>query len=156
MIFDTLDNHARYDGLGHNLPTALRFLLENDLASLPLGRIEIDGDNLFALVQEYTTKSVEQGKWEAHREYIDIQYMASGQERMGFANIRTMQLGEYMPEKDFQPMTGNGNHVDVFAGAFVIFFPEDGHMPGLCVNAPEPIKKVVLKVKIQQITNNDN
>jgi YhcH/YjgK/YiaL family protein len=148
MIFDTLDNHARYAGLGNNLPAALKFLLENDLTALPVGRIEIDGDNLYALVQEYTTKPAAQGVWEAHRRYIDVQYLFSGHERMGFAQLSTMQLGEYVPARDFQPMSGTGNHVDVFAGAFVIFFPEDGHMPGLCVDAPEPIRKAVLKVRI--------
>jgi YhcH/YjgK/YiaL family protein len=149
MIFDTLDNHARYAGLGHNLPAALKFLMENDLTSLPIGRMEIDGDNLYALVQEYVTKPLEQGLWESHRKYIDVQYMVSGQERMGIANLHAMRLGEYVPEKDFQPMSGMGNHLDVFAGSFVIFFPDDAHMPGLQTHEPELIRKVVLKVKIQ-------
>jgi YhcH/YjgK/YiaL family protein len=148
MIFDTLDNHARYEGLGNNLPAALKFLLENDLTSLPPGRMDIDGGNLYALVQEYFTRPAEQGVWEAHRRYIDVQYMVSGQERMGVANLRTMQLGEYVSEKDFQPMSGKGDYLDVLAGSFVIFFPEDGHMPGLCVIAPEAVRKVVLKVRI--------
>jgi YhcH/YjgK/YiaL family protein len=59
-----------------------------------------------------------------------------------------MQLGEYIAERDFQPMSGVGNFLDVFAGAFVIFFPDDAHMPGLQASQPEPIRKVVLKVKI--------
>ncbi len=148
MIFDTLDNLNRYAGLPHNLHRALEYLSETDLRSLPVGRIDIDSDRLYALVQEYTTKPAKQGLWEAHRKYIDIQYMQTGCERMGFANICTMTLGEFVPEKDFQPMSGTGSSVDVFEGAFVIFFPEDGHMPGLCVDAPEPVRKVVLKVKI--------
>jgi YhcH/YjgK/YiaL family protein len=147
MIFDTLDQHVRYAGLPHRLPAALNYLLETDLAALPVGRVDLDGDNLYVLVQEYTTKPAELGKWEAHRRYIDVQYLVSGQERMGFANLRTLQLGEYLPDKDFQALNGAGNQVDVFAGSFVIFFPEDGHMPGLCVGAPEPVKKVVLKVR---------
>lgn len=148
MIFDTLENANRYTGLGHHLPTALKYLQETDLAALPLGRTDIDGDNLYVLVQEYATKSDDLGKWEAHRKYIDIQYMASGSERMGFANLRTMQLGEFEPEKDFQPMTGSGNFVEVFVGSFVIFFPQDAHMPGLLVNIPEPVRKIVLKVRL--------
>jgi YhcH/YjgK/YiaL family protein len=149
MIFDTLDNHARYTGLGYNLPAALKFLLENDLTSLPIGRMEIDGDTLFALVQEYVTKPAEQGLWEAHRKYIDVQTMASGKERIGVANLHTMQLGEYIPENDFQPMSGTGSHLDVFANAFVIFFPNDAHMPGQQIHQPELIRKVVLKVRFQ-------
>lgn len=148
MIFDTLDNLARYDGLGHNLPRALKFLSETNLTTLPIGRMDIDGENLYVMVQEYATKPAEQGKWEAHRKYIDIQYMVSGTERMGFANLRTMQVGEYTPEKDFQALSGTGSFVDVFAGSFVIFFPEDGHMPCLCMDEPQQVRKVVLKVKI--------
>jgi YhcH/YjgK/YiaL family protein len=147
MIFDTLENALRYARLGDNLPAALKYLLETDLASLPLGRTDLDGNRLYILVQEYDTKPLDQSKWEAHRQYIDVQYVASGRERMGFANLGTMQLGEYKPEKDFQALSGPANYVDVFAGAFVIFFPEDAHMPGLCVDQPEPVRKVVLKVQ---------
>lgn len=149
MIFDTLDHSMHYAGLGDRLRTALKFLQDTDLSALPVGRTEIDGDNLFALVQEYATKLQEQGMWEAHRHYIDIQYVQRGQERMGFASLATMNLGEYVPEKDFLPMSGLGNFVDVFAGSFVVFFPQDGHMPGLCVDAPEPVRKVVLKVALE-------
>ena len=151
MIFDTLDQYARYTILGGSFPAAMKFLMENDLTSLPAGRIEIDGDNLFAVVQEYLTKPARQGLWEAHRRYIDIQYIASGQERMGFANLQTMQLGEYFPEKDYQALTGAGNYLDAFARSFAIFVPEDGHMPGLCIKAPEAVKKVVLKVKLRTV-----
>jgi len=148
MIFDILGNNALYAGLGHNLPAGLEFLREHDLTTLPLGRMEIDGNNLYALVQEYKTKPAEQGVWEAHRQYIDIQYMVAGRERMGFTNIRSMTSGEYVPERDFQPMTGSGNTLELFANSFVIFFPEDGHMPGLLIDSPEMIRKVVLKVKL--------
>jgi biofilm protein TabA len=148
MIFDLLENHARYTGLGPNLAAAFDYLVNTDLAALKPGRINLQGDALYVLVQEYTTKPAEQGLWEAHRRYIDVQYIFSGRERMGFAHLSTMQLGEYVPERDFQPMTGSGNQIDVFAGAFVIFHPEDAHMPGLAVTIPEPVKKIVVKVGI--------
>ena len=137
--------------MGDRIYSALNYVLQTKLIySLPLGRFDIDGSHLYALVQEYPTKPIEQGKWEAHRKYIDIQYMVSGKERMGFANINTLQQGIYSAEKDLLQMEGTGNFVDVFAGAFVIFFPEDGHMPGLNAGVPEIIKKVVLKVKIPE------
>lgn len=147
MIFDALANSGIYVGLGNRLADTLKYLQETDLASLPVGRIDLDGDRLYVLVQEYNTRSLEQGKWEAHRRYIDVQYVTSGVERMGFANLGTMQLAENIPEKDFQALSGSGNFVDVFAGSFVVFFPEDAHMPGLCVEQHEPIRKVVLKVR---------
>ena len=148
MIFDVLSNSALYSGLPCNLASALKFLMETDLSKLDIGRTDIDGDNLYALVQEYYTRPLSEGKWEAHRKYIDIQYMEIGMERMGFANLSQMQLGEFEYEKDSQPMSGKGNFVDVFAGSFVIFFPDDGHMPGLCVDSTKQIRKIVIKVKI--------
>ncbi len=150
MIFDSMDQLGRYKNLGKNIAAAVDYLLNTELASLPVGRVEIDGERLYALVQEYTTKPADQGVWEAHRRYIDIQYVQRGQERMGFASLGKMQLDAYVPEKDFQPMTGSGSIVDVFEGAFVIFFPEDAHMPGLSVNAPEPVRKIVLKVRVEE------
>jgi biofilm protein TabA len=146
MIFDTLNHAANYNPLNPRFEQSFRFLQENDLANLPVGRMNLDGDNLYVLVQEYTTKAPEQGVWEAHRRYIDIQYMVSGVENMGFANIQSLQLGEYIPERDFQPLSGKGNTVTVIPGSFVIFFPQDGHKPGLFAEGPAPVKKVVFKV----------
>jgi biofilm protein TabA len=148
MIFDLLANHTRYTGLGPNLAAAFDFLANTNLAALKPGRIDLKGEALYVLVQEYTTKPAEQGLWEAHRRYIDVQYILSGHERMGFAQLSTMQLGDYVPERDFQPMSGSGHTLDVFPGAFVIFHPQDAHMPGLAVNIPEPVKKIVVKVGI--------
>lgn len=148
MIFDTIEHAARYASLGARLAAGLSYLQHTDLTTLPVGRNEISGDDIYALVQEYMTKPAEAGVWESHRKYIDIQYMVSGTEQMGYASLSRMQLGEYIPEKDFQQMTGAGNMVEVFAGSFVIFFPEDGHMPGLNSGVPQPVRKVVLKLKL--------
>jgi biofilm protein TabA len=149
MIFDTLENMHLYAGLiPARLYQGLQFLRDTDLTTLAIGRHDIDADNLYALVQEYTTRPFEQGKWEAHRKYIDIQHMVSGIERMGFANLAFMQLGEYFPDRDFQSLSGLGSSVDVLPGAFTIFFPQDAHMPGLCVDQPVPIRKVVLKISV--------
>ncbi|HPH94866.1 MAG TPA: YhcH/YjgK/YiaL family protein [Anaerolineaceae bacterium] len=149
MIFESLEQIQRYKGLSAGLDRALDFLSIEDLAALPAGRLDMDGDNLYALVQEFSTRPLEQGKWEAHRRYIDVQCVAAGRERMGFAHLRDLSVGEYVAEKDFVPAAGKGNFVDVYAGAFVVFFPEDAHMPCLAVDEPEPVKKVVIKIKIQ-------
>ena len=140
MIFDTLEHWARYAAPESRLALAFKFLRDTDLNALPIGRTEIDGDRLYALVQEYTTRPLEEGKWEAHRRYVDVQYVQHGQERMGFANLAVMTAGQYQPEKDFLALSGEGNFVDVFAGAFVVFFPQDAHMPCLCVKSPQTVR----------------
>lgn len=150
MIFDTLENHALYAPSGSRLAVAFQFLRENDLAALPIGRVEIAGDEIFALVQEYTTKTLEQAAWEAHRAYIDLQYVVSSAERMGFANLASLEPGAYVAEKDYLSASGTANFVDVFAGAYTIFFPQDAHMPGLSVTTPQRVRKVVIKIRLEE------
>lgn len=150
MIFDRLILFSRFTGLSKNLSTALHYLATQDFSTARPGRIDLQGDELFALVQEYMTKPFEQGIWEAHRRYIDVQYMISGRERIFFAPLETMRLGTYVAEKDFLPMTGNGSPLDLSAGFFVVFYPEDAHMPGLQANTCESVKKVVVKIRIPE------
>jgi biofilm protein TabA len=146
MIFDKLDRYPRYTGLGKNLAEAFTYLAENNFTGTPPGRIDLQGDAMYALVQEYATRPLEQGNWEAHRRYIDVQYIVNGRERILFAPIESLKAGDYIPEKDFLPFTGRGSIIDLPAGFFVIFFPEDAHMPGLAIEHPELVKKVVIKL----------
>ncbi len=148
MIFDKLQRTPRYTGLSRNLARALEYLASNDFSQTPVGKIELDGDSLYAIVQTYTTKPLEQGAWEAHRRYIDVQYLVSGRERIFFSPLERMQVGSYVSERDFLPMAGTGTALELTAGFFAIFHPEDAHMPGLAFEDPEPVKKVVVKVAV--------
>ena len=113
------------------------------------GRHELDGDKVFALVQQYQTKPLAEGKWEAHRKYIDVQYVAAGVEKIGWAPVSRLKVTELYDEtKDVAFYTGKGDFVTVPAGWFVILFPEDAHMPSIAVDAPSPVTKVVVKVKV--------
>ena len=135
-------------GLAQRLQAAFHYLQTADLANTPPGRVEIDGNRVFARVQEYNTKPRTQGFWEAHRQYLDVQYVVSGLEHMGFANIEQLTAGAYDAAKDFLPLDGAGSFVLLPAGMFTVFMPQDGHMPGIAVNEPQPVKKVVVKVAI--------
>lgn len=147
MVFDNVKNSSLYDGLGERIQTALEYLRSNDFEKFEPGRYEIDGENIFAMVQSYNSKKMEEGFWEAHRKYIDIQYVFKGTERMGFENIRNMKMaGEYDKEKDFSLFEGEGGFIEVKAGEFVIFYPQDIHMPGIAPKEPDKVQKVVVKV----------
>ena len=148
MIFDNLARASRYAGLGNTFQTALTYLVRQDFSTSPIGRSDLQGDELYAMLQEFTTKPFDQGVWEAHRRYIDVHYVISGQEKIFFAPIETMQPGEYLTDKDFLPLKGTGSPLVLSKGFFVIFYPEDAHMPGLQVDAPELVRKVVLKIKV--------
>lgn len=148
MIFDMLTNSSLYTGISPRLKTAFYYLTSTDLAALPVGRIDLDGDHVYVLVQEYLTKRSDQGFWEAHRRYLDVQYMHSGCERIDYALLNTMELGEYSEERDFQAMKGIGSPLNLVAGSFAVFFPQDAHMPGLACGMQLQVKKVVVKCEL--------
>ncbi len=135
-------------GLAKRLQAAFDFLQNTDLENTPVGKIEIEGDRVFALVQEYNTKPREKGFWEAHRQYIDVQYVVSGLEHMGYANLSQLTPGQYDASRDFLPIEGAGSFVLLPSGMFTVFLPEDGHMPGIAVTEPQPVKKVVVKIAV--------
>lgn len=149
MILDRLENAALYFGLGGRIALALKSLSGTDLPRRPVGRYDLAGDDVFALVQHYDTKPRELGKWEAHRKYLDVQYVEAGVETMGYAPLGRMTITDpYDEEKDFLLFDGRGDFVTVAAGSFAVFFPHDVHMPALAVGSPAAVKKVVVKVRV--------
>jgi YhcH/YjgK/YiaL family protein len=146
MILDSLKNAEMYYVLGEKIAKGLKFLQETDLTALPLGRNEI-GDGCFGMVSSYDTKPVEEGFWEAHRKYIDIQYVFSGAERMGYANIDSLTTSKpYVEADDLHCLDGDGDIITVHEGEFTIFAPQDAHMPGLVVDSPKNVRKIIVKV----------
>lgn len=149
MVADNLKNAALYNGMGERIKKALNYLQGTDFSKMEPGRYEIDGSDIYALVQKYDTKPAAEGKWEAHRKYADIQYVVEGVEQMGYAFIESLEVSqEYDPEKDALLLRGSGSMVICNRGTFAIFGPEDAHMPCIAVDKPTPVKKVVVKVRI--------
>jgi YhcH/YjgK/YiaL family protein len=151
MIFDTITNRRTYEDISPRIKTALEYLAKTDFSKMQDGRYDLDGNNLFALVQRYDSIPKEQGKWEYHRKYIDIQYIVEGVEQIGFQNIGKMKdTVEYNPEKDIAFQSGEGNYVTVNKNSFCIFFPQDSHQPKIAVsNVSAKVVKVVIKIKAE-------
>lgn len=149
MIIDVLENAQLYAGLHSRIELGLNFLKSNNFSEMEPGKYEIDGKNVFALVQGYQTKPRDAGVWESHRRYIDIQYVAEGMERIGYANLKTLTPSQpYDKENDFELFKGHGDFLTVNAGTFAIFAPQDAHMPCIAIQEPLQVKKVVIKVLI--------
>jgi len=150
MISDVINNRHLYAAISPRIKAALDFLAKTDFSAMEPGRIEIDGDNLFVLVQKYDSLPKEQGKWECHRKYIDIQFIAEGIEQIGFTNIDNMKVTtEYNAEKDVAFLSGKGDYVTLVKGSYGIFFPQDAHQPKVAPdNTPGKVKKVVIKIKV--------
>jgi len=149
MVIDKLSNAKQYYGLSGRIEKSLKYLQSTDLEKLEIGKHEIDGKNIFVVVSEYDAKDIEQGKWEAHRNYLDIQYVVSGKEKIGYASIDEMKMiGEYNQDKDVLFLQGEGDLLLVNEGAFALFAPQDAHMPGIKVNNGEHVKKIVVKILV--------
>ncbi|MCW3804681.1 YhcH/YjgK/YiaL family protein [Plebeiibacterium marinum] len=147
MIIDSLDNVKHYRNLNARINKGLEFLEEVDFENIEPGRYNIDGDEVFALVQEYNTKNIEDAKPETHERYIDIQYVEKGSEYMGYAPLEDQEISEaYDPEKDLSFYKAQTSLIRVDEGMFAIFFPTDIHAPGIMIEESKPVKKVVIKV----------
>jgi YhcH/YjgK/YiaL family protein len=164
MILDHLSRSDLYATLGPRFAKAFEFLKTADLLNMPLGKHEIEGDKLFALVQEYTPKARSVGKFEAHERYWDVQYVARGEERMGWAARSRLSISEpYDPAREVMffessPASHIGDFFLVAEGYFTVFGPQDGHMPGVALGddatfdhyqTGKAVRKVVVKVDPQ-------
>ncbi len=149
MIIDLLANAQKYEGLGPHIQRAFDFLRQTDLAALAPGIHELDGRALYVNVQAFTTRPLAEGRWEAHRRYIDLHYVFAGCERIGYAPAGSLTPGAYDAGSDFLPLTGAaGALVPVPSGSFMLLWPDEAHMPGLAVDDPAPLRKVVVKIAV--------
>ena len=131
---------------------AYRFLMDSRGRTLAEGRIEIEGDRIFALVQYFETQASGEPRFEGHRKYADIQYISSGEELIGWAPFEKMTTTlEYDPDKDVvrgKVAAADAVPVKLFAGELGVFFPSDAHAPKQAVGAPSRVCKIVVKVAI--------
>ena len=153
MIVTDIKNFGR-QGIGPAAMTkVMGFLRRTDLNGLADGKIEIDGEKVFALVQRYETVVMTVPKFECHRKYIDIQYIASGSEIIGWAPLERLNITEaYNAGKDacFGTVANGGwTSVRLQAGQLAVFYPEDGHAPKIAVGEPSPVMKIVVKIAIE-------
>ena len=150
MILDSLTRADVYRALGPRIAAGLDYLATFD-PETPTGRHLIDGEDLFAVVQEYDTAPATEKRFESHLRYIDIQYLVSGRERMLHAPADSLDVdAPYLDEKDvaFYHDPPASSSVLVLPGQFAIFFPADGHKPGCMAGGREAVRKVVVKVRV--------
>ncbi len=156
MVIDHIHQAALYYKLHPGIERALRYLQTTDLTKVDNGKYEIDGDQLFAIVQEYDTKDSSTEKLESHKKYIDVQFMIHGQEKMGHAILnKQIPTRDYQAEDDFILFDETPDFFSVATeGMFTIFFPSDLHMPCIFHQESSHVKKVVVKVSVDYIRDN--
>jgi biofilm protein TabA len=150
MIHDSIRSAAQYESLDPGIALGLAYLRNFD-ADTPDGRYTLDGDDLFALVQSYETGPATEKRFEAHRVYLDIQYVARGPERILHAADEGLEEEAPYSEADdvvFYREPRVSSSLLVGPGQFVIFYPGEAHKPGCMAGGRDSVKKVVVKVRL--------
>lgn len=114
------------------------------------GRYELQGDDIFMNVMSFATQPPEQKKAELHEQYIDIQLLLAGEERILYGVAGSArQCEERHVEDDYQLCSAieEMQRLDLKPGMYAIFMPGEPHKPGCVVKESEEMKKVVVKVR---------
>ncbi|WP_028536993.1 YhcH/YjgK/YiaL family protein [Paludibacterium yongneupense] len=156
MIFD----HIAHFGRGASpMPLALQrafdWLHSIDAGQLAVGRHAIDGDNIYAMVQEMDTRPDSEGHPEAHRRYIDVQYLVSGSEKIGFLPRGTPArlLQDKLEANDIAFYDSDAAETSLLLtpGMAAVFFPGELHRPCLAVDTPQALRKIVIKIDVRML-----
>lgn len=151
MIVDNIINAQTYLGLNPGFEKAFAFLQTCLEHSPETGKHVIDGDKVYANVMKYETKAVDELRWEAHKEYLDIQFIVSGNEKIGYADVNALvDPSLYNAEKDciLADKANEASWVKLYRGQFAILWPQDAHQPKCLDEKVSDVLKVVVKVKI--------
>lgn len=151
MIKNSLKYTKNYYNLSEKIKLGLEFLESHDLKAMENGKYEILGEDVYINIQEYTSKPETDGKWEAHRKYIDIQVLIKGSEKIGVGEIQDFTTTEaYDEEKDVEFLTTNSSQqfITMRENDYIILYPYDVHMPQISIDKPTAVKKAVVKVSL--------
>jgi len=149
MIIDKIENASLYNGISSLLAEGLKFLSENDFRHIEAGKYFLKNDLLYAMVNDYSTKPQYECKLEAHKKYIDIQFMISGEEQIGITSYHNqVPTEDYNPEKDIVFFKEEVSLFTLSEGHFAIFFPDDLHQPCIISDKISDVRKVVVKVAV--------
>lgn len=149
MITDVLQNAWRYEGLNEKFKKAFEYLRTTDFSAVGKGKYEIDGQQIFAIVNEFETKDKSDCELEAHKKHIDIQYVVRGTEMFGYTPFTgQIPVVDYSETRDVAFYKDAVSYIKLEAGMFIVFFPSDLHQPEVREFEPVTVKKVVVKIRM--------
>lgn len=149
MLFDTLTQLQRYQGLHPNLDTALDYLMTHHLGELDNGTYTIDGDKVFFFIQENQLNTEANNTFEYHRRYLDLHFLLDGTEKIQFGHLIDEVTCPYDESKDIGMVTCQKHTAfQLINDSFVAFFPGEAHQPNQYVGQTSRVKKCVFKVLI--------
>ena len=150
VVRGTIRNWSSTPGI-EGLERAFEYLARTDLTALPLGRTDIEGDDMYVLLSEAETREPARVRFEAHRRYIDIQLVVRGQEAIGVtpvSGLTTVELYDPAGDIEFFAAPPESATLALRAGDFAVFAPGDAHRPSLHLDGPHVSRKAVVKVSV--------
>ncbi len=152
IIFDKMSNASLYYDSHKDLELISNFVEKFNETNLDDGTYELDGKRVFAMIQSFRTKQqTSEMMFEAHKDYIDVQYIAQGIEKIRFANLSDVNLvqEQYSKGKDIAFYEGDAKLDFVLEkGTFLLLEPEDAHLPGLSAEKDCFVRKIVFKIHV--------
>ena len=152
MIIDSLQAIGRYRGISAGLDILIDWLEHNNPAELPVGSNQIAGDRVFANVMDATTRPATDALYEAHHRYMDVHVDITGVESFKTCLSAVEPAGPFDEETDgglFAPHAEEDALEGILGpGRFVVFLPDEQHMPTLVPAGaePAPVHKICFKV----------
>jgi len=150
MVIDTLAQLESYAALDARFGETAKFIEKCRTENLPAGRYELDGDRLYAMVMDYVPEEKDEPLYETHDKYVDIQCMLEGSEYQWYAPRGELKEKiAYNTEKDisFYEFSGSGSRLHLTEGSFAVYFPQDGHLPGMADGSCGKCRRIVVKLK---------
>ena len=149
MILANNAHAAVYRGIHPRLDRVLDCLNDAFLASVGAETQQLEGDRLYVTRFDYQTQPPEQTFFEAHKRYLDVHVMVSGEEGVEIASPEGLQL--FDQKGDFFAYRGEAQHRFVLRpGMFLVVFPDDAHRIKMQVNGPQAVSKVVFKLLVSE------
>lgn len=151
MIFSSIYSKDDCTNYPAAIQTAIKYLKENDFVSMETGVYEIQGKEIYAQVFDAKTEPVEKKRPEVHEKYVDVQFLVSGKERLGFTpDTGEYEVDERIDDRDliFYKEVKNEGFIEATPGCYCIFFPNDVHRPAVMSEEAMTVRKVVVKVKV--------
>lgn len=149
MIFSTIHSE-KYKHYPAAIRKAVEYLKDRYFAAMEPGVYEIQGKDMYAQVFDAETGPLTERRPESHRQYLDVQFLVTGEEALGFTPWQAgYPVAEEIPERDliFYASVQDEGFIQSRPGDFCVFFPGDIHRPQVCVGAPQTVRKVVVKVR---------
>ncbi len=154
MIFSSIYSNDDFSAYPAAIRRVIDYLKSNDFVNMETGVYDLEGKDIYVQVMDAETGPVSEKRPESHEKYLDVQFLVTGEEKLGFTpNTGAYEVDEFIEERDliFYKKVENEGFVYAVPGCFSIFFPQDIHRPAVAADQPMTIRKVVVKVKASLI-----